>query len=187
VEDVIDILAVFPDKVSYCRIERVVFVIAIGWLVASVRAENVNVILKIWGNLNFVLEDECHVILEYGRRICPSLRKDSEAKHAEGRLEGGNVLRFLCESSVVKAYKKIHHCVYTSPCWLLGEVLDIGEGCGIFHGDWIKLLEVVYYADCPVLLCDAKPTRLVRGVRWLINTRCDLWLDKLDDFIFDTG
>jgi hypothetical protein len=91
-ENTINILAMVPNEALYSRIVGMVFISTIGELISGVCAKNIDIILKIWGYFDFMLEDEGYIILEHCRRVHPPLGKHSQMKSAKRCLEGHDVL-----------------------------------------------------------------------------------------------
>jgi hypothetical protein len=76
-QNLIDIQAMVPNKLSNSTILWVAIVSTVQELVLGVCAKDIDIILKIWGYFHFMLENEGHIILEYCWRVRSPLGKHS--------------------------------------------------------------------------------------------------------------
>jgi hypothetical protein len=64
-EDSVHIQTMLPNKTANARIFGEHFIGPVILLIVSAKAKDVNIILEVWGNLGFILQDEGDIILEY--------------------------------------------------------------------------------------------------------------------------
>jgi hypothetical protein len=65
-------------------------------------------------------------------------------------------------------------------------VLRDRDDSGVLDGNFVQMFESVDHAKCfAIFLCDAKPSRTIRGVGWLVDACCGLLLKHFTDIVVD--
>jgi hypothetical protein len=183
VEDAVDIVEVFPNKLMDASIGwdsgiAVRHFVTSGWCLDG------TVINKWAGNMrNLGFQDEGNVIVKNSHSISPALREASETHSSDRGLNSGEITRGDVKRAVVIAYKEIQHGVARSTGHAFNKLISKGGDTGVTDGDSIEWLEIVDKLKGAIFLLHAEPVGAVGCIRTLIYTSCEFVLENLDDIV----
>lgn len=104
-KNAVDVVVVLSHKASDTIIVRNGLKQAIHELIMSARAKDIDVILRIWCDVNLILQKKGNIILKNSRRVGPTLRQNSKMEDAQQSLKDDEIMGLFHQSTVIVSDK----------------------------------------------------------------------------------
>ena len=188
-DDAIEVLEVFPDKLPDVWVFRYAFLCTVGEDVSSFGTSKRDVVNVQNGDVrDFGLEDIRDVIEEDGDRVHPTHRQGDKAEGFERRLKCGEVSGGLCKATLIITNIEVKHTSTSSAGEVFPNLVGERSNSGVLDRDLVEGFKAMDNSEgLSILFDNAEPTGLVRGVRGFVDLHIKFLLDQLADLFIEAG